>query len=663
MVKAVKIQSLGVPSLIGSEGEPIAVKTRKALAILIFLLRTPGQQMPRESLADMFWSDAPREKATQSLRQALRQLRKIEPIAGQEILDTGNLYVSVRAEALELDLGRLTELVTRGHTQDFKLAETLWKGDFLLGYESLDPEFTDWLSIERERINSELISRTLKIIDGLSALEDGDQIEAAARFLLHIDPALESAHQVLIRLYLARDQRERAVEQLKVCEREIRTSLDAEPDPETYRLLDAEGEGRRVIDETRLTPAGLNTRPPDLDDGGIRLPEISVLSLSLNNSADAMARTLRDEITAGLSSYRSFELRQAEYQSDASASSVVRADGGELGSYLLRFREDGSSGRVYIQFEDRDSGRIVFNEIIDLDTCRDPTSAHSAAFQTVSRIHAYVLGRLRKPVAKSPFARWCQAEALLWEFSPVSDQKALGILNDLEVSHSTFSMTYAGMASINMKRLLYYPDQIASPRQLVDDILLVAEKGVNLDPWQSFNQRIYGWALVQSGLGEDAQRAFKQAERLSPIDPSNLMSVAEGLAFAGDIDLSRRIADRAFSLFAVVPRIVYEYLANVHFAAEDYSAAEHFTQRAPAGSMFGLTTRVASLICTGREAEAAEVLRTFGNRFDSLVERKGLDDPDQLPWYQRINFFQDQKTKANYKRGADMIQKYLSGNL
>jgi DNA-binding SARP family transcriptional activator len=661
MEKAVRIQSLGVPSLTSSEGGPIAVKTRKALAILIFLLRTPGQKMPRETLADVFWSDAPREKATQSLRQALRQLRSIEPIAGQEILETGNLYVSVRDDALELDLTRLTDLLARGSAQDFKAAESLWKGEFLLGFEALDPEFTDWLSIERERINSELISRTFRIIDGLSAVDDGDQIEAAARFLLHVDPALESAHQVLIRLYIARNQRERAIEQLKVCERELRSSLDAEPDAETLRLL--EGEGRGAVGETRLTPAGLNTRPPDLDDGGIRLPEISVLSLSLNNSTDAMARTLRDEITAGLSSYRSFDLRQAEYQSDASASSVVRADGGELGSYLLRFREDAGSSRVFIQFEDRDSGRIVFNEIIDLETCRDSTLVHSSAFQTVSRIHAYVLGRLRKPIAKSPFARWCQAEALLWEFSPMSDEKALSILNDLEVSHGTFSMTYAGMASINMKRLLYYPDHISSPRQLVDDILMVAEKGVNLDPWQSFNQRIYGWALVQSGLAEDAQRAFKQAERLSPIDPSNLMSVAEGLAFAGDIELSRKIADRAFSLFAVVPRIVYEYLANVHFAAEDYAAAEQFTQRAPVGSMFGLTTRVASLICTGREAEAVEVLKTFGSRFDGIVERKGLEDPDQLPWYQRINFFQDQKTKANYKRGADLIQRYLSGNL
>jgi DNA-binding SARP family transcriptional activator len=660
MEKAVRIQSLGVPSLTSSEGGPIAVKTRKALAILIFLLRTPGQKMPRETLADVFWSDAPREKATQSLRQALRQLRSIEPIAGQEILETGNLYVSVRDDALELDLTRLTDLLARGSAQDFKAAESLWKGEFLLGFEALDPEFTDWLSIERERINSELISRTFRIIDGLSAVDDGDQIEAAARFLLHVDPALESAHQVLIRLYIARNQRERAIEQLKVCERELRSSLDAEPDAETLRLL--EGEGRGAVGDNRLSPVGLSISQPETPSGEVRLPEVSVLSLSLNSSKDVVSKALRDEIVGGLSSYRAFELRQAEYDTDESANSVVRADGGELGSYLLRFRQDPATSRIYIQFEDRDSGQIVFNEIVDLEMCDESGAVQSTAYQTVSRIHTHALHRLRRPSAKTPFAQWCQAEALLWEFSSSSDEKAMKILDDLERKHANFSMVYAGKAAAKMKRLLYYPNRLTSSIEHFDEILQVAEKGANLDPWQPINQRIYGWALVQSGLTEDACRAFKQAEKLNPIDPNNLMSVAEGLAFSGDVAASRRIAGRAFELFPVVPRIFYEYLANVHFAAEDYAAVETFIQRAPAGSVFGLTTRVAALSCTGRETEAMEVLRTFGNRFDTIVDRTALEDPGQSSWYQRINFFQDSKTRANYQRGAELVRKYLTGN-
>ncbi len=627
--------------------------------MLVYLMRTPGQRLPREVLADLFWGDATREKAVQSLRQALRQLRKIEPQVGLEFLETGNLHIAVDCGKFDWDLTALEEAVSRGQAEDFQLAQDLWKGEFLYGFEALDREFDSWLLVERERIRSDLISSTLEKISAINGHDDGERVEAAGRFLLHMDAASENGHQILIKSFLAKGQRERAQEQLKTCERELRANLDAEPDPETYRLFDEQSGNTAEVVRPGSPAAGIETRGVVPDDGGIQLPEVSILSLSLNASQDVKARTLRDEITSGLSSYRSFELRQAEYETDESANSVVRADGGELGSYLLRFREDATSNRIYIQFEDRDSGRIVFNDIVDLGSCSDIQATHSEAFQTVSRIHAYVLGRLRRPVAKSPFAKWCQAEALIWEFSPSADEKALRLLRDLETTHSTFSMTYAGMASISMKKLLYYPDKKGSPLEQINDILAVAERGVNLDPWQSVNQRVYGWALVQSGYREDACKSFKQAEKLSPLDPSNLMSVAEGLAFSGDAAGAREIADRAYSLFAVVPRFVYEYLGNIHFAAEDYSSAVDFVERGPTDSIFGLTTRIASLLCTGRESEAKEVLQTIGSRFKGVSEWVSTAEPGKYPWNQRVNFFQDLRTRENYKRGADMVQSYL----
>jgi len=660
MGRVLKIQSLGVPALADDAGVQISVKTRKALAILIFLLRAPGNTIPREALADFFWSDTSRDKATQSLRQALRQLRQIEETAGFAFLQTGNMHVSLDPGGLDWDLVRLETLIERGKAADFKAAETLWKGEFLYGYEALDPEFNSWLLIERERIRTSLVSDCFKKIDSMSVGEDSESIEAAAKFLLHVDGALEHAHQVLIRLCLARGQKEQARQQLKACERELSISLDAEPDPATYRLFEENPDPAPVGTGAKPGVFNLSGMLGPTDSGEIRLPEISLLSLSLDSSGPMNARMLRDEIVAGLSSYRSFELVQAEYREE-DGGGVTRVESGELGSYLLRFRHDPVSNRVYIQFENRDTGRILFNEIIDFDVMSDRNAAHVAAFQTVSRIHTYVVGRLRKAGMSTPFARWCQAESLMWDFSPSSDEKALRILNELEKSHSTFSMTYAGKASIDMKRLLYYPKEMTDSERKIEDILSLAERGVLLDPWQPINQRVYGWALVQSGHGEDAQRAFRHAEQLNLVDPNNLMSVAEGLAFVGDIQNARKIAERAFGLFPAVPRIFFEYLANIHFAAEDYMSAAEFIERAPAGSIFGLTTRIAALVCTGREKDAVNVLQTFGSRFGDSIDRELLGPHDQFPWHQRINFFQDPTTRANYRRGADLVQRFFLG--
>lgn len=662
MVGAVKLHSLGVPVITDEFGHPIAVKTRKALAILTFLLRAPGETIPREVLADVFWSESPREKATQSLRQALMQLRKLEDLAGAAFLETDNMHVSVKGEVFDWDLLKLESLIKRGGVEDFEDATGLWKGEFLAGFETLDREFNNWLLIERERLRTNLISVAFDKIGSMSNTKDNERIAAAAKFLLHLDKALEPAHQIMIQVYLQRGQRQRALQQLKTCERELRVSLDAEPEPATYRLFEEE-----IGSYPFAIPVAMEQiRGAAVDTAGgeeIRLPEISIFSLSLNQSGDAKAKRLRDEIVSGLSSYRSFELVQAEYQGDETEATVTRIDGGDLGSFLLRFRHDAPTSRVYIQFEDRDTGRILFNEIVDFQLRSGSDEAEVAALQTISRIRSHIFGHLRRPGATAPFAKWCQAEALIWEFTPAADKKALQILNELERTHSTFAMTFAGQASINMKRLLYYPNETVLPGLGPLDILAIAERSILLDPWQPFNQRVYGWALVQAGLGEDAQRAFRQAEHLNPIDPNNLMSVAEGLAFVGDVEHARKVADRALSLFPAVPRILYEYMANVHFAAEDYTAAAEFIERAPVGSIFGLTTRVAALVCTGREEEALTVLRTIGNRFASVMDRQLLERADRPSWWQRINFFQNPTTRANYHRGADLVHRYISGSL
>lgn len=663
MVSVLQIQSLGVPVLVDERGETIQAKTRKALAILVYLLRVPGNSIPREALADVFWSDAPREKATQSLRQALRQLRAVEEQSGVSFLVTRNVNVSINTEFLDWDVARLDGLVKRGTAADFLAAQSLWRGDFLYGFETLDAEFNSWLIVERERIRSSLISSVLEQIDILNVPDDADRIETAAVFLLLLDRSMEHAHQVLIRLFLSRGQKERAAQQLKACERELKACLDANPDPETYALFETSKQSHPPAVIQQLGELGRAGGLPLDDDGGIRLPVISIVSSSATANGDESTKILRDEIVAGLSSYRAFDLFEAEYQGNETLSNVTRLDGGELGSYLLRFRRDGVGKKAYIQFEDRDTGRIVFNEIADFNLTERASSPREVAYQTVSRIHSHAIGRLRRSSAISPFARWCQAEALLWEFSPASDAKAARLFEGLASSHSSFSMTYAGQASINMKQLLYYPSADNAPDHRVEDILQLVEKAVMLDPWQSFNQRINGWALIQSGLAEDANRAFSHARKLSPSDPNNLMSVAEGFAFVGDIDQSLQVAEDAFSLYPTVPRIFYEYLANIHFAAENFSSAVECMERAPTGSIFGLTTRVAALTCIGRDADAIHVLRTFGDRFENLLDRESFLQPDKMSWYRRINFFQDPTTQQNYRKGAELVRRFLGGEI
>ncbi|MDN3719168.1 hypothetical protein QW131_07930 [Roseibium salinum] len=55
--------------------------------------------------------------------------------------------------------------------------------------------------VERERVRSEVTSAAFQHLNDIRINDGGMQVEAGGRFLLRVDPALESAHRVLIRLY------------------------------------------------------------------------------------------------------------------------------------------------------------------------------------------------------------------------------------------------------------------------------------------------------------------------------------------------------------------------------------------------------------------------------------------------------------------------------
>ncbi|WP_299813721.1 BTAD domain-containing putative transcriptional regulator [uncultured Roseibium sp.] len=616
-----------------------------------------GFSSPREALADLLWSSADRHKAMQSLRQALRQLKTAEQEAGIDIVKSLPGHVTLDATAFTSDLGHLLSLLEKGRTEDFREAENLWRGDFLAGFEDIDPDFSDWLTVERERVRSEVTSAAFRHLNQIRTDDGGNQVEAGANFLLKIDPALEPAHRILIRLYKKLGHQDRAEQQFKACEREMRIHLDEVPDEETRSLLEQSTPSAEVdaIFRNSGEVGAVRGYLPNSNDV-VHLPEISIISSSLLKKGLNDAVHLREEIVSGLSSFRSFDLYESEYVGDENSPRPTLVEGHELGCYLLRFRHDERSGKVVVQFEDRGSGQIVFNEIVDLALWEGIVPAAS---QIVSRIHGHSIGKLRNPTNSAVFARWCQADSLLWDFTPQSDEKAMRLLDDIEQTNRSFSMIYSARASIIMKRELHFPLYDKSFSGGMGNLLSLAEKSIMLDPWQAMNQRIYGWALILSNMPDEARRAFQNAGRLSAADPSNLMSVAEGLAFSGDVSDALATAERAFSLFSFVPRVFYEYLANIYFAAEDYENAIAQIERGAGVGVGGLTTRVAALLCSGREAEALQTLQRFSDQLPSNLRNASAVAESPEIWRKKVNFFQNEKVRNDYDRGAIMVQNFL----
>jgi len=123
-------------------GNEIAIKSRKARALLAYLALPPGKPRSREQLATLLWSDRGDEQARGSLRQALSGLRRDLGDGLAEALRIGDDVVSLDPERV--------------------LVESRSSGDELLeGLPISDPAFEEWLRDERIRLEDRVVTEGL----------------------------------------------------------------------------------------------------------------------------------------------------------------------------------------------------------------------------------------------------------------------------------------------------------------------------------------------------------------------------------------------------------------------------------------------------------------------------------------------------------------------
>jgi TolB-like protein len=119
-------------SAAGADGIELAIKSKKARALLAYLALSPRKSRSREEIMALLWSDRGEEQARASLRQVLTGLRKD---LGEEAV--GDLIVTKDAVALDME-GVTIEAASPGE-------------GLLSGFHLHDPAFEDWLRDERLR--------------------------------------------------------------------------------------------------------------------------------------------------------------------------------------------------------------------------------------------------------------------------------------------------------------------------------------------------------------------------------------------------------------------------------------------------------------------------------------------------------------------------------
>jgi DNA-binding SARP family transcriptional activator/tetratricopeptide (TPR) repeat protein len=161
--------------------------TKKARAILAYLIGRAGSDVSRERLLEVFWPGSGPQQASQSLKTALSSIRRCLREAG---LGADSVLVAEKSVVRwiprsTLDSERFVSLSAQEDDRALQEALLLHRGDFLEG------DFDDWAVAERERIDSAYENLLDRIVRSSGSAE-------AAQRLLARNPYNESAYEAMI---------------------------------------------------------------------------------------------------------------------------------------------------------------------------------------------------------------------------------------------------------------------------------------------------------------------------------------------------------------------------------------------------------------------------------------------------------------------------------
>src|SRR3954447_9357903 len=214
------------------DGQPLAIKNKKAQAVVAYLLLAPGRRETRERLCGLLWSESSEEKARGSLRQALHQLRELFESIGFAGLIVGRDDISLRAPLFSVDVWAIEESAAEtGDVHPLLLDRKRLPETLLCGLEELDPSFRLWLLVQRQALH-ERLARGLEGALDAAGRELSSQVDLATA-LLTLDPTHEGACRILMEDHAAHGDTAGALRVYKALWDLLDEEYDSEPSDQT----------------------------------------------------------------------------------------------------------------------------------------------------------------------------------------------------------------------------------------------------------------------------------------------------------------------------------------------------------------------------------------------------------------------------------------------
>jgi DNA-binding SARP family transcriptional activator len=276
--------------------EPLSALSSKAAELLCYLLLQRERGHTRESLAGLFWPDAPDPLAKKYLRQAIWRLQS--KLAGRELLMMRAGWIRINPEAgLWLDVAEFEHVydfhrdvpgpeLTDRQAQAMEAAAVLYRGDLLESW------YQDWCVYERDRLQLIYLAMLEQLMAHCEARRYYAKGVDYGQRILRYDPARECTHRILMRLHYQVGDRTAALRQYERCATAMAQQFNVRPSQETVALF------RQVRGDQQEAPtreAPVNIRPAT-EHGGDLLMRLQASLDHLQAALTGLQRQVQQQV-------------------------------------------------------------------------------------------------------------------------------------------------------------------------------------------------------------------------------------------------------------------------------------------------------------------------------------------------------------------------------
>ncbi|MEZ5847390.1 MAG: BTAD domain-containing putative transcriptional regulator [Geminicoccaceae bacterium] len=517
----------------------------------------------------LLWPDSGEARARASLRQVLFQTRRMLTGAGYDGLVTDRERIALEGNVVT-DVEEIFREIRQGRPPRCLIGMRRPVERVLAGFTAPGESFASWLNLRRSEIEDRL-RLALRL-----ALEhaEGDARRDLAKCFVALDPSDETAVRAMMRVHVEMGDVGGALSAYERLWNLLAEEFDTEPSKVT----------RDLAVQIKLGHAATETVPPAAAEGDapepaappvrtVQAPYIRVVVGEFGNStlppeSRAFVSLFRNELISCLNRFREWRVGDAGSGGEPAGDhayvlgATARATGSRIRLDVALDNRDGTPVwaettenllQDWIEFPGKIAGRLSASLNINLSHAR------------LAQLHA------KAPVQTTTIDRWLLARQHVLSFTPAGWNRAIELTTAILDDEPDFVPAHISLSQLCNIRQVVFPGSAIDANDYIRAIRH-ADLAIAEDPLDARAHLCRGWALTMQRRFREAALSVTLAVEANPNDAWVIVASALALAFGGNGERAKSMAQRALGLgWTVLPRD-WCYLATIHFLGGDYEA-------------------------------------------------------------------------------------------